>query len=75
MEHLRYLFGLLAEGKLLLNGPVSDESDLKGIGIFRTTDVEKAKRLLEEYPAVQSGRLACLEIPCPNESSHQESNN
>ncbi len=57
MEHLRYLFQLRAEGKLLINGPILDDPKLKGISIFNTTDAEEVKRLSEEDPAVKAGRL------------------
>jgi uncharacterized protein YciI len=57
MEHLRYLFRLRAEGRLVLNGPVDDETKLKGIGILDTRDTEEVKRLVEQDPAVKAGRL------------------
>jgi len=57
MEHLRYLFQLRAEGKLLLSGPVVDDPKLKGVGIFNTADKEEVKRLADEDPAVKAGRL------------------
>lgn len=57
MEHLRYLFQLHAEGKLLINGPVVDDPVLKGISIFNTTDIEEVKRLSDADPAVKAGRL------------------
>jgi uncharacterized protein YciI len=56
-EHLKHLFRLRKEGKLILNGPVMDEVPLRGIGIFNFTDKEEAKRLLDEDPAVKEGRL------------------
>jgi uncharacterized protein YciI len=56
-EHLRYLFRLKAEGKLLINGPVMDDPDLKGMGIFNITDKDEVKRLSDEDPAVKAGRL------------------
>ena len=55
--HLRYLFSLRAEGKLVINGPVTDDSDLAGVGIFNLTDVEEVKGLLSADPAVIAGRL------------------
>ena len=55
-EHLRYLFQLHAEGKLLINGPI-DDPVLRGISIFDTTDKEEVKRLSDADPAVKSGRL------------------
>lgn len=57
MEHLRYLFGLRAEGKIVINGPVIDESGLSGMAIFNTTDKEEVKRLSAEDPAVRAGRV------------------
>src|SRR5512133_3106614 len=57
MEHLRYLFQLRAEGKLLINGPILDDPVLKGISIFNTTDVEEVKKLSDGDPAVKAGRL------------------
>ena len=57
MEHLRYQFQLRAEGKLVLNGPILDESELIGIAIFNTTDKEEVKRFSDGDPAVKVGRL------------------
>ena len=57
MAHLRHLFTLRAQGKLVINGPVVDGGPLLGIGIFDTTDVEEVKRYLDGDPAVQAGRL------------------
>lgn len=56
-EHLRYLWQLRAEGKLLLSGPIMDDAELQGIAIFETTDKEEVKRLCEADPAVKAGRL------------------
>ncbi len=57
MEHLRYLFQLRVEGKLLINGPVIDDPELNGISIFATNDIEEVKRLSDQDPAVKAGRL------------------
>jgi uncharacterized protein len=57
MEHLHYLFSLRADGKLLLNGPVTDDSALAGIGIFNLTDIKEVEKLASEDPAVKAGRL------------------
>jgi uncharacterized protein YciI len=57
MEHLRYLWQLRAEGKLLISGPIMDDPELQGIGIFKTTDKEEVKRLCDGDPAVKAGRL------------------
>ncbi len=57
MEHPHYLFQLHAEGKLLINGPVVDDPDLRGMSIFNTTDKEQVQKLSEDDPAVKAGRL------------------
>lgn len=57
MEHLRYLMQLRAEGKLLISGPVIEDPELKGVGIFNTADIEEVKRLSDGDPAVREGRL------------------
>ncbi len=57
LAHQRYLFQLRAEGKLVINGPVIDDPELKGISIFNTADKEEVKRLSDGDPAVQAGRL------------------
>ena len=57
MEHLRYLLQLRAEGKLLVNGPVIEDPELKGVSIFNTTDREEVRRLSDADPAVKAGRL------------------
>jgi uncharacterized protein YciI len=55
--HQRYLFQLRAEGKVVINGPVLGDPELKGIAIFNTTDREEVKRLADGDPAVKAGRL------------------
>jgi uncharacterized protein YciI len=56
-EHLRYLFQLREDGILIPNGPVTDESRLRGIGILNCPDKGPVKQLLDADPAVKSGRL------------------
>ena len=58
MEHLRYIMRLRAEGKILINGPVINDTELKGIAVFNTTDKEQVKKLSDKDPAVRAGRLA-----------------
>jgi uncharacterized protein len=53
--HLRFLFKLKAEGKLLLVGPVMEKGDLKGIAIYDIQDPDEAKKLASEDPAVKAG--------------------
>ena len=55
-DHLRYVFGLRSEGKLLLNGPVSDNPQFTAIGIFNSTDKEEIRRWMNEDPLIKSGK-------------------
>ncbi|HKA85659.1 MAG TPA: YciI family protein [Acidimicrobiales bacterium] len=56
-EHLRHLFTLRSEGKLLLNGPVTDGGELVGIAIYAGDDREAVRALAEADPSVEAGRL------------------
>ena len=53
-EHARRNFALREEGLLVVVCPISDESDLKGIGIFNA-DIEQTRQIMEEDPAVKAG--------------------
>lgn len=55
--HLRHLFTLRNEGKLLLNGPVLDDGDLIGIAVYAGEDHDAVRALAEADPSVQAGRL------------------
>lgn len=67
-EHVRYLMQLRYDGKLSVTCPVIDDSDLMGIGILNTTDLNEAKDILDEDPNIKSGRLVydvhiCMGFP------------
>lgn len=53
-EHVRRNFKLREEGLLSIVCPVSDESDLKGVGIFNA-DMEQTKEIMDGDPGVMSG--------------------
>jgi len=53
--HLRHLFKLKAEGKLLLVGPLVEKSELRGIAIYDVPDIEEAKKLAGDDPALKAG--------------------
>ncbi len=55
--HLAHGRKLREVGKLILNGPLLDNGDLRGIGIFRVGSLEEAQALSDADPAVQAGRL------------------
>ena len=43
--HLKYLFTLKEKGLLLINGPVLDHPEIKGIGIYNLTDKNEVLEL------------------------------
>ena len=53
-EHARRNFALREEGLLSVVCPVSDESELKGVGIFNS-DYEQTKQIMKEDPCVKAG--------------------
>jgi uncharacterized protein len=55
-EHLRYIFGLRAEGKLLVNGPVIGNVNLSAIGIFSAADMDQVRGWMADDPNIKSGR-------------------
>ena len=59
-EHLAYHAALREQGKIVTNGPVVDQPDvsLRGLTFYRVGSVDEARRLAEQDPSVQAGRLA-----------------
>ena len=55
--HLAYMDELHKQGKLVAAGPFADNSDYRGIVIYRVRDIEEAKQLAAGDPAVKAGRL------------------
>jgi uncharacterized protein len=56
-SHLAHLRHLLEAGELITCGPLEEETDLRGILIFRTDSLAHARELMGADPAVVSGRL------------------
>jgi hypothetical protein len=66
-EHGRRNFELRAKGLLSIVCPVSDDSDVKGIGIFNASKAE-LKKIMDEDPGVSAGIftyeiLSCRSFP------------
>ena len=66
-EHGRRNFALRADGVLSIVCPISDGSNVSGVGIFNAP-VEEVKKIMDEDPAVQAGVLiyethACRGFP------------
>ena len=55
--HLKNIFRMADEGKLLVAGPFMDDTDIRGIYIFDVRSVEEAKKLTETDPAIKAGSL------------------
>lgn len=57
-RHLAYRAQLRRDGVLVVNGPLGEQSDVsqRGLSIF-ATDLAEARRLSEDDPSVQAGRL------------------
>ena len=68
-EHLAYHAALRASGQIVTNGPVIGQPDpaLRGLSFYRVGSVEEARRLAEQDPSVQAGRLVVdvMEWWCP----------
>jgi len=62
-EHGRRNFSLRESGVLSVVYPISDESDVGGVGIFNV-GVDEVKSLMEEDPAVRAGILTYEIHPC-----------
>lgn len=62
-EHGRRNFGLRADGVMPIVCPVSDDSEVCGIGIFDRDPAETA-RIMDGDPAVQAGIFRYVVHPC-----------
>jgi uncharacterized protein YciI len=55
--HLMHLFTLKEQGIILINGPLFDHPEIKGISIFNSANKEEVLSLANQDPAVIAGRL------------------
>ena len=60
-DHLAFYAAMRQVGHVVTNGPLLDQPDdaLRGIAIFATKSVDRARELANADPAVQAG---CLEV-------------
>jgi hypothetical protein len=62
-EHGRRNFELRADGVLSIVCPVSDGSDISGIGIFNAS-IEEVKKIMDDDPGVKAGVFVYELHPC-----------
>ncbi len=55
--HLENIRKMVASRDLALVGPMGDDTPLRGIFVFRTTDPDRIRILVAQDPAVRAGRL------------------
>lgn len=55
--HMENIGRLAKEGKLLVAGPMGDDTDLRGIFILDCETIDEAKALVDTDPAVIAGKL------------------
>jgi uncharacterized protein len=61
-DHLAFYEAMRQAGHVVTNGPVLDQPDdaLRGMAIFATESVDRARELANGDPAVRAGRLEVL---------------
>lgn len=55
--HLANIRKMAETGKLIVAGPIGDNGDLRGIFIFKAKSPDEVRDLVNQDPAIQSGRL------------------
>jgi uncharacterized protein YciI len=55
--HMAHLEAMWKANKLVLAGPLMDDTEWRGIVIYRTKTIEEAQNLADQDPAVKAGRL------------------
>jgi uncharacterized protein len=56
-DHLAYLRSLREAGDLIVYGPLTGDPDFRGILVFRTESIDRARELMREDPWVLRGAL------------------
>jgi len=55
--HLAHIAAMLASGELVAAGPFADDTDLRGLCLFRTDSIARVQELTAKDPALVRGRL------------------
>ncbi len=56
-SHLKYLNDLRDKGFLPIHGPLGDDGNVVGIGIYNSADIEQVKQWCEDDPGYKAGRF------------------
>jgi len=56
-QHVEYVQSLLSSGKVVIAGPIKDESNLVGVYILRSKSADEAKGWVDADPAVVAGHV------------------
>jgi uncharacterized protein YciI len=58
-QHIAHLAAMRERGFMLVGGPFRDQPDetFRGMSLYRT-DIEETRRLAEQDPSVQAGRMS-----------------
>ena len=66
--HMQHLESLYKQGVLLIAGPMGDDGDLRGIVVLKVKSLDEAQAIVNNDPAVKSGRLRVELHPWMSES-------
>jgi uncharacterized protein len=55
--HLEHLFHYRSLGKLAVSGPILEQAELRGIGVYNVETRAEVEAICREDPAVKAGRL------------------
>ena len=61
--HMANINSMASSGKLLAAGPIGEDSDLRGIFLFKSLPTDEVRKMVEADAAVQSGRLRYEILP------------
>jgi hypothetical protein len=56
--HATYWLKRREEGVVLINGPVLEDPNIVGIGLFQTDDREEIEKLMTQDPGIMTGRFS-----------------
>ena len=68
--HMAHLEKMATEKKMCLGGPMGVSHEIRGICVYNTSSLEEATQLVNQDPAIKSGRLIAEIIPWLSESGN-----